>query len=1402
VIIQPKRIITMKTILRNFQTLLIFSAMVAMPRLASAAQKTFAQVTPSPASASVIVGVATTNTSIVTVENGSGSSARFVGTALITVTVTNPDPSVVVSISPTNLVFPGADTFLTSTVTVTTTVSTPANTYGVQIVADTNNPPQANITPKTNFYTLNVSAGAPFVPQKIWSPAGANTNWSTAGNWTNSGVPTPSNDVIFINLGATNAGTVDNVVDSSLTIGSLTYGQTNLFHKTLIPSGVTLTVGGTANGLVAGTGTDGGTSPTSASGYVTSNSITGAGGTLSITNRNANVSVSESHNTSDNLVSQAQAALDLSGLDTFNATVARVLVGVDLNINLRGASGILNLAKTNTITATPGSAAPQIDVGDNSQAGGTPTIPSVLLLGQTNGIFADSIAVGRGKTDSNGALLAFNSAFSSPTAYFRGTNGASSRVGTWFIGDGYGSRTTFVYGTCDFSLGTVNALVDTMYVGRGASSALGSGTTLFDPGIGTLTFNSGTIDVNTLNVGYSTADAPGFGTVNANGGSLLVNTLFELSYGSGASGTLNISNATVTANTGITVAGAGLYSATINMTGGTLNVTNASATIGTTANPLNTFSAANATLKLAANNLVPTIVTANLAAGGTANTINISSVSVLNGFPTQFPIIRYGLNGGSGSGMSTFVLGTLPSASPPYGAYISNNVTSKSIDIVFTNGPFVPALTWDGKTNGNWDVATTANWRPMSGPDTTFGQGNIVTFDDTLTGTTNVNLMTALAPGALTVNNTNVNYVFSGGGSITGSVTLVKSGSGTLTLTETGGDNFSSGIIVNNGKVILGNANSAISGGTTINGGTIQVGNNDVNGTLPLGNVTDSGALIFNRADNIIVTNVISGVGTLTQNGTNVVTLSGNNNGFTGTATVGQGTLQVGSTNALGSATSVTVSNAATFDVNGYALFGNGNAGLVVTVSGPGVGGNGAIVNNSPDTNSPTTQIFHMVTLAADATFGGNSDWDIRNSSGKSSTADAALNGAFNLTKVGTNSVTLRGVTVDAGLGNINVQAGSLSFTATATAPQNSLGDASKTATVFSNATLTLDSIGIVPGKNFVLTNGGTLRCSGTNTLKSPLTLAACVTNNNNTISVGNGAQFTITSAIGGVGGFSKNGVGTLFLTASNTYSGRTVVSGGTLALYGGGSNGAINFSTNININAGATLDVSGRSDKTLTLTSVQTLVGGDGTNGPGTINGLLLVSSGATVAPGGTTTNVIGVTTGTLSVISNATLSGATLMKISATNGNDQIDAWSITYGGTLVVTNFSGLVTNGQSFQLFVATNGYSLNFSSVTLPSATGLTWTNTLTTNGRITAGVVPPAQPSITSISLSGTSLVISGTGGTATYQFVLLTSTNLTLPLSQWTPVVTSTFTGGSWSTTNTVNPSAPQNFYLLDVLY
>jgi autotransporter-associated beta strand protein len=300
----------------------------------------------------------------------------------------------------------------------------------------------------------------------------------------------------------------------------------------------------------------------------------------------------------------------------------------------------------------------------------------------------------------------------------------------------------------------------------------------------------------------------------------------------------------------------------------------------------------------------------------------------------------------------------------------------------------------------------------------------------------------------------------------------------------------------------------------------------------------------------------------------------------------------------------------------------------------------------------------------------------------------------------------------------------------------------------------------------------------------------------NNTITVGSGSQFTVTSAIGGSGSLSKNGSGPLYLTAANTYSGNTVISGGTMALYGGGD-GSISSSVNIDVTSGATLDVSGRSDSTFTLAGGQVLMGGSiGTNGPGFINGILVASAGSFVTPGTSATN-----NGVLNVSSNATLNGTTTMKLNAGAGvNDQLIANAVAYNGTLIVTNFSGIITNGQSFQLFVATNGYSGTFGSITLPSASGLTWTNTLSLNGTITAGVVSttPAQPHITSINLSGTTLVISGTNGTPGQQYEVLTSTNLTLALANWISISTNTFTSGNFSVTNTVNPNTPQSFFLL----
>ena len=162
----------------------------------------------------------------------------------------------------------------------------------------------------------------------------------------------------------------------------------------------------------------------------------------------------------------------------------------------------------------------------------------------------------------------------------------------------------------------------------------------------------------------------------------------------------------------------------------------------------------------------------------------------------------------------------------------------------------------------------------------------------------------------------------------------------------------------------------------------------------------------------------------------------------------------------------------------------------------------------------------------------------------------------------------------------------------------------------------------------------------------------------------------------------------------------------------------------------------------------------------------------------------------------------------ISGASGNyDQIDAASITYGGTLTVTNFGAAVTNGQTFPI-VHRLQWRLQRSAssppITLPSAaTGLTWTNNLTVNGTITAGVVtgPPPVPVITHIGLSGNTLRINGTngpmgGGTTLY---VRSATNLSLPLSQWSYLSTNTFFGGgTFNITNTVNPNLPQSYYLI----
>jgi pectate lyase len=230
------------------------------------------------------------------------------------------------------------------------------------------------------------------------------------------------------------------------------------------------------------------------------------------------------------------------------------------------------------------------------------------------------------------------------------------------------------------------------------------------------------------------------------------------------------------------------------------------------------------------------------------------------------------------------------------------------------------------------------------------------------------------------------------------------------------------------------------------------------------------------------------------------------------------------------------------------------------------------------------------------------------------------------------------------------------------------------------------------------------------------------------TLDVGaNNVTFGSAIGNGGAGGLTKTGSGTLTLNGINNYNGHTLISEGTLAL---GAVGAMPNSPQIILSNNATLDVSSRSDGSLTLLNGKSLIGN------GTIRGSVIVASGSTIAPG--------FSIGTFNITNALTFqSGSTnVMELNATlHTNDLITGLSsVSYGGRLIVTNLNGTLTAGDSFKLFHA-ESYSGAFTSITLPPLPGnLIWTNKLAVNG--TLAVISPVNttPANLTFAIVGNSL--------------------------------------------------------------
>ena len=185
----------------------------------------------------------------------------------------------------------------------------------------------------------------------------------------------------------------------------------------------------------------------------------------------------------------------------------------------------------------------------------------------------------------------------------------------------------------------------------------------------------------------------------------------------------------------------------------------------------------------------------------------------------------------------------------------------------FTGGVTVTAgavqLGAAGALNGN---AVTLN----SSPGLIFGSGVTSVSLAGLSGSGGMALQTTDTPPlpvALSVNPAQ-NGVFSG--VLSGSGSLLVGGPALLTLA----------------------GSNTYTGGTTLSGGTLQLGDGQSNNGSVAGNIVNNAALIFANPQNQVYSGSISGSGGLTKTGAGVLTLGGTHS-YNGPTVVAQGTLQL-----------------------------------------------------------------------------------------------------------------------------------------------------------------------------------------------------------------------------------------------------------------------------------------------------------------------------------------------------------------------------------------------------------------------------------------------------------------------------------------------------------------------------
>ncbi len=486
--------------------------------------------------------------------------------------------------------------------------------------------------------------------------------------------------------------------------------------------------------------------------------------------------------------------------------------------------------------------------------------------------------------------------------------------------------------------------------------------------------------------------------------------------------------------------------------------------------------------------------------------------------------------------------------------------------------------TWDNSTTPDWltnpgDPTSTTTWIDGAGayfqgtPGTVDVSGTINSLSFLTFGVDGYTLGSAPDVGTITLDsiagigysttaittgagNDTINATLVG--SLPGSMGIMKYGDGTLTLNGT--NTFSGSAEVNQGAIILGNQNALQNANVLLYGGTLRFGSLSSATLAGLdGNSSQSLSLTNDGSQPVALTlgnnnysgycNLfLTGSGSLTKVGSGTLILAGYGNTYFGDTKIIGGNIAIASSNALWGST---------LDYNNYGgMLALPTNGYQSTTLGGLKGSQGLSL---PD-NGPSTVALSV----------GAND--------QSTTYSGALSGNGLLAKIGNGTWTLSGANVHTGAtvvasGTLNLANPlALQYSTLVLGSSLSVANPAGGQTVYSGGTATFDPG--VSGHAFTIGGlSGWVALSlqdGPNGTGNPISLS--VGNNN--------ASATCYGNISGTGSLTKVGSGTLAFQSTNSYSGDTKISGGTLTL-GSASNGLPSSTLDYN-NYGGVLNFGG----------------------------------------------------------------------------------------------------------------------------------------------------------------------------------------------------------------------------------